>query len=167
MAPAACSQVTSLEDMRRFVMEHSDFSRAQGVVTKHVNVMSALSEQVAKRHLMDVSTVGRAQRLGSCLMPVAAATRQAARARSCAAPRSAASAHATHPDCPVPVYSALPRPLQRPPLQVEQELANPSASTSAAGMYDTVLGMLRAQVGCAGRSDHAEGALLSHRLLVA
>jgi hypothetical protein len=44
--------------MRRFVMEHGDFSRAQGVVTKHVNVMSALSEQVGGRHLMDVSTVG-------------------------------------------------------------------------------------------------------------
>ena len=38
-------------------MEHSDFSRAQGVVSKHVNVMSALSEQVASRRLMDVSSV--------------------------------------------------------------------------------------------------------------
>jgi hypothetical protein len=43
--------------MRRFVMEHSDFSRAQGVVTKHVNVMSALSERVLARRLMDVSSV--------------------------------------------------------------------------------------------------------------
>lgn len=44
--------------------EHSDFSRAQGVVSKHVNVMSALSEAVAGRHLMDVSTVrgGRCSR---------------------------------------------------------------------------------------------------------
>jgi hypothetical protein len=50
-------QVNSLEDMRRFVMEHSDFSRAQGVVSKHVNVMTALSEQVGSRHLMDVSSV--------------------------------------------------------------------------------------------------------------
>jgi hypothetical protein len=39
------------------VTEHGDFSRAQSVVTKHVNVMSALSEQVGARHLMDVSTV--------------------------------------------------------------------------------------------------------------
>ncbi len=51
-------QVNSLEDMRRFVTEHSDFSRAQGVVTKHVNVMSALSDTIAARRLMDVSTVG-------------------------------------------------------------------------------------------------------------
>jgi len=55
--PRARAQVDSLEDMRRFVMEHSDFSRAQGVVSKHVNVMSALSEQIGSRHLMDVSTV--------------------------------------------------------------------------------------------------------------
>lgn len=50
-------QVNSLEDMRRFVMEHTDFSKAQGVVSKHVNVMSALSEKIAARNLMDVSTV--------------------------------------------------------------------------------------------------------------
>ena len=47
--------------MRRFIMEHSDFSRAQGVVSKHVNVMSALSEQIGARHLMDVSTVSWCQ----------------------------------------------------------------------------------------------------------
>lgn len=60
--PARAPQVNTLEDMRRFVMEHSDFNRAQGVVSKHVNVMSALSEQVALRRLMDVSTVRGAGR---------------------------------------------------------------------------------------------------------
>lgn len=50
-------RVESLDDMRRFVAEHADFSRAQGVVTKHVNVMSALSEQVSARRLMEVSPV--------------------------------------------------------------------------------------------------------------
>jgi vacuolar protein sorting-associated protein 45 len=50
-------QVTSLDDMRRFILEHSDFSRAQGNVTKHVNIVTQLSEVVGTRHLMDVSTV--------------------------------------------------------------------------------------------------------------
>jgi hypothetical protein len=52
-----CLQVTSLDDMRRFILEHSDFSRAQGNVTKHVNIVTQLSEVVSSRHLMDVSTV--------------------------------------------------------------------------------------------------------------
>ena len=43
--------------MRRFVMEHSDFNRVQAVVSKHVNIMSALSDQISTRHLMDVSMV--------------------------------------------------------------------------------------------------------------
>eukprot|EP00877_Chromochloris_zofingiensis_P007831 jgi/Chrzof1/3300/Cz12g20040.t1 len=50
-------QVNSLEDMRRFVMEHSDFSRAQSNVSKHVNIMTQLSEEVSKRNLMDLSTM--------------------------------------------------------------------------------------------------------------
>lgn len=83
-ASALHRQVTSLEDMRRFIMEHSDFSRAQGVVSKHVNVMSALSEQIGARHLMDVSTI-------------------------------------------------------------EQELANPAATLSAASTYDTLADLLRKQ----------------------
>jgi vacuolar protein sorting-associated protein 45 len=49
--------VSSLEDMRRFILEHSDFSRAQTNVTKHVNIVTQLSEVVAARSLMDVSTV--------------------------------------------------------------------------------------------------------------
>lgn len=53
----SCLQVTSLDDMRRFILEHSDFSRAQGNVTKHVNIVTQLSEVVGARHLMDVSTV--------------------------------------------------------------------------------------------------------------
>ena len=52
-------QVDSLEDMRRFVLEHSDFSRLQANVSKHVNIMSELSEQIAKRNLMEVSMVRR------------------------------------------------------------------------------------------------------------
>ena len=43
--------------MRRFVMEHQDFSRAQANTSKHVAVMSALSEQVSRRGLMDLSMV--------------------------------------------------------------------------------------------------------------
>jgi len=56
------SQVTNLDDMRRFILEHSDFSRAQGNVTKHVNIVTQLSEVVGQRHLMDVSTVSRSRK---------------------------------------------------------------------------------------------------------
>jgi hypothetical protein len=51
-------QVNSLDDMRRFILEHSDFSRAQSNVTKHVNIVTQLSEIVTSRSLMEVSTVG-------------------------------------------------------------------------------------------------------------
>eukprot|EP00798_Chlamydomonas_sp_ICE-L_P025257 gene25257-10905_t len=47
--------VESLEDMRRFVMEHMDFQRLQGNVTKHVNIMTELSERINARNLMEVS----------------------------------------------------------------------------------------------------------------
>eukprot|EP00878_Enallax_costatus_P028747 GHUV01031087.1.p1 GENE.GHUV01031087.1~~GHUV01031087.1.p1 ORF type:complete len:544 (+),score=165.71 GHUV01031087.1:624-2255(+) len=50
-------QVTSLEDMRRFILEHSDFSRAQGNVTKHVNIVTQLSEEISRRNLMEVSSL--------------------------------------------------------------------------------------------------------------
>lgn len=50
-------QVSNLDDMRRFILEHSDFSRAQGNVTKHVNIVTQLSDVIGSRHLMDVSTV--------------------------------------------------------------------------------------------------------------
>ncbi|GLC59147.1 hypothetical protein PLESTB_001453600 [Pleodorina starrii] len=49
------SKVDSLEDMRRFVLEHQDFQRLQGNVSKHVNLMTQLSEMVAGRDLMEVS----------------------------------------------------------------------------------------------------------------
>lgn len=62
-AHSSCCQVSSLDDMRRFILEHSDFSRAQANVTKHVNVVTQLSEAVAQRSLMDVSTVSRQQLL--------------------------------------------------------------------------------------------------------
>ncbi|PNW80892.1 hypothetical protein CHLRE_07g333950v5 [Chlamydomonas reinhardtii] len=50
------SRVESLEDMRRFVLEHSDFQKLQGNVSKHVNLMTQLSETVSGRNLMDVSS---------------------------------------------------------------------------------------------------------------
>ncbi len=50
-------QVESLEDMRRFMTEHMDFTKLQGNVTKHVNLMSELSEQVSKRNMLEVSEV--------------------------------------------------------------------------------------------------------------
>jgi len=51
-------QVNSLDDMRRFILEHSDFNRAQSNVTKHVNIVDTqLSEEISRRSLMDVSTV--------------------------------------------------------------------------------------------------------------
>lgn len=40
--------------MRRFILEHQDFQRTQGSVAKHVNLMSQLSEVVARRQLMEV-----------------------------------------------------------------------------------------------------------------
>ncbi|KAG2488981.1 hypothetical protein HYH03_012422 [Edaphochlamys debaryana] len=49
------SRVESLEDMRRFVLEHSDFQKLQGNVSKHVNLMTQLSEAVSDRNLMEVS----------------------------------------------------------------------------------------------------------------
>lgn len=61
MDAAACMggglQVDSLEDMRRFVMEHSDFQMLQGNVSKHVNLVSALSAIISKRNLMELSQV--------------------------------------------------------------------------------------------------------------
>lgn len=50
-------QVDSLDDMRRFVMEHSDFQMLQGNVSKHVNLVSALSGIISKRNLMELSQV--------------------------------------------------------------------------------------------------------------
>ncbi|EFJ42173.1 hypothetical protein VOLCADRAFT_77223, partial [Volvox carteri f. nagariensis] len=49
------SRVDSLEDMRRFVLEHTDFQRLQGNVSKHVNLMTQLSELVSGRNLMEIS----------------------------------------------------------------------------------------------------------------
>lgn len=47
--------VHSLEDMRRFVTEHMDFQKLQSNVSKHVNVMTELSEAISKRGLMELS----------------------------------------------------------------------------------------------------------------
>ena len=49
--------VDSLAEMRRFVSEHESFRKLQRNVTDHVNIMTELSEGVAKRDLMDVSMV--------------------------------------------------------------------------------------------------------------
>ncbi|MEW5315729.1 MAG: hypothetical protein WDW38_007136 [Sanguina aurantia] len=48
-------QVESLADMQRFVMEHTDFQKVQGNVSKHVALMSELSEIIGKRNLMELS----------------------------------------------------------------------------------------------------------------
>lgn len=48
-------QVESLEDMKRFISEHIDFTRLQGNVTKHVNIMSEVAEAISKRGLMEIS----------------------------------------------------------------------------------------------------------------
>jgi vacuolar protein sorting-associated protein 45 len=42
--------------MQRFVMEHSDFTRAQSSVAKHVNVVAELSAAVSERALLEVSS---------------------------------------------------------------------------------------------------------------
>ena len=43
--------------MRCFVSEHESFQKLQRYVTNHVNIMTELSEGIAKRDLMDVSMV--------------------------------------------------------------------------------------------------------------
>jgi vacuolar protein sorting-associated protein 45 len=43
--------------MRRFVTEHMDFTNLQSNVTKHVNLMSNLSEIAGKRRLLELSEV--------------------------------------------------------------------------------------------------------------
>lgn len=53
----AFKQVQSLADMQRFVMEHTDFQKVQGNVSKHVALMSELSEIIGKRNLMELSMV--------------------------------------------------------------------------------------------------------------
>mmetsp|Transcript_19696 Transcript_19696/g.54990 ORF Transcript_19696/g.54990 Transcript_19696/m.54990 type:complete len:585 (-) Transcript_19696:538-2292(-) len=50
-------QVESLEDMRRFVTEHMDFTNLQSNVTKHVNLMSNLSDIAGKRRLLELSEI--------------------------------------------------------------------------------------------------------------
>lgn len=50
-------QISSIEDMRRFVMQYSDYSSKQKNVTKHVNLMSVISETIDRRGLMETSEV--------------------------------------------------------------------------------------------------------------
>ena len=42
-------QVESLDDMKRFIAEHLDFTKLQGNVTKHVNIMSEIKEVIGAR----------------------------------------------------------------------------------------------------------------------
>ncbi|GAX73583.1 hypothetical protein CEUSTIGMA_g1034.t1 [Chlamydomonas eustigma] len=49
-------QVESLDDMKRFIAEHLDFTKLQGNVTKHVNIMSEIKEIIQTRNLLDVSS---------------------------------------------------------------------------------------------------------------
>ena len=61
-------QISSIEDMRRFVMQYSDYSAKQKNVTKHVNIMSVISEIVDRRGLMETSEVRIAViRVVSCM----------------------------------------------------------------------------------------------------
>jgi hypothetical protein len=138
--------------MRRFVMEHTDFSRAQGVVTKHVNVMSALSERVAARRLMDVSSVrtstglvvGRDSNLAG-LNPFCNGGAPAARCASsvalCFEPCRCVRCGRMRALC----FTGS-EPTRRPSPQIEQDLANPAATLSAAASYDTLADLLRGQV---------------------
>ena len=46
----------SLDDMKRFIAEHLDFTKLQGNVTKHVNIMSEIKEEIGARNLLEVSS---------------------------------------------------------------------------------------------------------------
>ncbi|KAG1681582.1 hypothetical protein FOA52_014090 [Chlamydomonas sp. UWO 241] len=48
--------VESLDDMKRFIAEHGDFTRLQNNVTKHVHIMGELAEVITRRHLMEISS---------------------------------------------------------------------------------------------------------------
>jgi len=50
-------QLKTIEDMRRFLLNYGDFSQQQRHVTRHVNIVSVLSEEIGKRSLMETSEV--------------------------------------------------------------------------------------------------------------
>lgn len=50
-------QVKTIEEMRRFLMNYGEFSQQQRNVSRHVHVVSALSQAVGKRSLMETSEV--------------------------------------------------------------------------------------------------------------
>ncbi|GMH43449.1 hypothetical protein BSKO_11371 [Bryopsis sp. KO-2023] len=50
-------QIQTIEDMRKFVMQYSDYSQKQRNVTKHVNIVSVVSDMVQSRSLMEYSEV--------------------------------------------------------------------------------------------------------------
>ena len=50
-------QLKTIEDMRRFLLNYGDFSQQQRQVSRHVNIVSVLSEEIGKRSLMETSEV--------------------------------------------------------------------------------------------------------------
>lgn len=48
-------QMKTIEDMRRFLLNYGDFSNQQRNVSRHVNIVSVLSEEITKRSLMEAS----------------------------------------------------------------------------------------------------------------
>lgn len=50
-------QLSTIEDMRNFVLQYSEFSQKQRHVARHVNVMSIISDIVEKQDLMNTSEV--------------------------------------------------------------------------------------------------------------
>lgn len=54
---AETRNIQTVEDMKRFVMQYSDYSQKQRNVSKHVNIVSVISDMVSRRSLMDFSEV--------------------------------------------------------------------------------------------------------------
>ena len=50
-------QLKTIEDMRRFLLNYGDFSQQQRNVSRHVNIVSVLSDEIGKRSLMETSEV--------------------------------------------------------------------------------------------------------------
>lgn len=49
------AEITSIDDMKRFIEDYPEFRKLSGNVSKHVTLVSELSRVVARDHLLDVS----------------------------------------------------------------------------------------------------------------
>lgn len=49
------AEITSIDDMKRFIEDYPEFRKLSGNVSKHVTLVSELSRLVSKNHLLDVS----------------------------------------------------------------------------------------------------------------